>query len=141
MEKKTILVSSCLLGENCKYNGESNENQKVIDFVKDYNVVRICPEMMASLGCPRRKIEIKNGRVIDEDGNDYTKKMDGACKQIGKIIDKEAPCLAILKSRSPSCGLNKIYDGTFKHILTQGNGIACSYILKRGIKVITEEDL
>ena len=140
MEKECILVSACLLGENCKYNGKNNYNENVINFLKGKRYIKICPEVFAGFSIPRLPIEILNGRVIREDGLDVTYKMDNGCKELEKIIKEHNPNIAILKSRSPSCGYKEIYDGTFSHTLTNANGKACECILKHNIKVYTEED-
>ena len=139
-DKYRILVSSCLLGENCKYNGGNNYNNKVESFCKANDYLAICPEVFAGLLVPRNPIEIRNGKVVSEDGTDYTNQMDMACSIIDGIIESYKPNIAILKAKSPSCGYKKIYDGTFSHTLTEGNGKACDCILKHGIKVFTEED-
>ena len=90
MKKACILVSACLLGKNCKYNGSNNYSAKVAEFIKDYDVILICPEVMAGLSIPREPLEICNNRLITKEGADYTKNMMHACDEIKKIINKKS---------------------------------------------------
>lgn len=136
-----VIVSACLLGINCKYNGGNNYNQKVVDYLRDKEYLVICPERMAGLSIPRKAIEIRNGKVVDEDGIDITNNINQANCDLLKLIDTFHPSLAILKAKSPSCGYKKIYDGSFTHTLIQGNGKSAELIHQKGIKILTEEDL
>ena len=141
MKKGSVLVSSCLLGEDCKYNGQNNYNEKVVEYLKDYDIIPICPEVLAGFSIPREPLEICNCRLITKSGKDYTKEMDAACQTIIKIIKEKKPLFAILKARSPSCGKGEIYDGTFTHTIVSKNGMAADVILNGGIKVFTEEEI
>ncbi len=136
-----ILVSACLLGINCKYNGFNNYNIDVINYVKKHECLPICPEQLSGLTTPRACMEIINGKVFDEEGTDYTKKLNNGCNEVQKYIDMFKPNLAILKSKSPTCGYGKIYDGTFSKTVIQGNGVVASLIERNNIKIITEENL
>lgn len=136
-----ILVSACLLGINCKYNGLNNYNIDVVNFVKKHEYLPICPEQLSGLNTPRIPIEIKNGKVIDENGNDFTIMMEKGCQEVQKYIDLFKPSLAILKAKSPSCGYKRIYDGSFTKTIIEGNGTAASLIEKNNIKIITEEEI
>lgn len=136
-----VLVSACLLGIDCKYNGSNNYNIDVVEYVKKYNAIPICPEQMAGFTTPRIPIEILNGKVIRKDGIDVTDNMKKGCEELKKYIKLYSPVLAVLKARSPSCGYKKIYDGTFTSKIIDGNGFACQTILDNNIKVITEEDI
>lgn len=137
-----IIVSACLLGYNCKYNGLNNYNKTVceissLDCVK---VFPVCPEMDGGLSSPRKPCEIVNDKVLTKDGDDYTQYYSKGA-EIALDVAKENNCrIAILKAKSPSCGFKKVYDGTFTHTLIEGNGIACGKLIKNGIKVYTEED-
>ena len=136
-----ILVSACLLGCNCKYNGGNNYNSNVIEYIKNHDYLPICPEKMAGLSTPRKSIEILNGRVIDEDGLDITELIDKANLELAKLIKDFKPDLGILKAKSPSCGYKEIYDGSFTHTVVKGNGKACQVFLDLGIKVLSENEL
>ena len=139
MEK--ILVSACLLGINCKYNGKNNKNEKVLSYLKDKQVIPVCPEILGGLTTPRLKAEQSGNKVIMEDGTDVTENFKKGALEVlylAKLFDVK---VALLKANSPSCGVNKVYDGTFSHNLINGNGV-CTEILKEiGVKVITENDI
>ena len=136
-----ILVSACLLGENCKYNGGNNLSEAVVKFVKGREVIPVCPETLAGLGIPRTPIEICGDRVISKDGGDVTDQLIHAVKTIlSQIDDQDIEC-AILKSRSPTCGVKQVYDGTFTGTLVDGSGILAAALKMFGIPVVDAEDL
>ena len=136
-----ILVSACLLGENCKYNGGNNYNPAVAEFVKDKEVLPICPEMMAGMGCPRIPIEIVDGVLMDRDGNNVDAAMRKAVEQAMEMIRKEDIQCAVLQSRSPTCGVNQIYDGSFSGKLIDGSGVLAQALKVAGYQVIDAEDV
>ena len=123
-----ILVSACLLGENCKYNGGNNKNENVIKLGEKHTLIPICPETFACLPTPRVPSEIRDGRVYSKNGEDLT-------LYVAEVTGCQT---AILKERSPSCGFGKIYDGTFSGTLTYGNGIAAQMLFEHGIKIYGE---
>lgn len=133
-----ILVSACLLGENCKYNGGNNENKEILELAKEHTLIPICPECFAGLPIPRVPSEIKNGRVYSKNGEDLTDEFnDGAEKAL--YIAEESGCqIAILKERSPSCGFGKIYDGSFTGNIINGNGITAQLLYEHGITILGE---
>ena len=136
-----IVVSACLLGENCKYNGGNNFDPKVAEFVEGKEVIRVCPEVLAGLGVPRTPMEIVEGRVINRDGKDLDEALRGAVAQIlARLKDEPVEC-AILKSRSPTCGVRQVYDGTFSGTLVQGQGILAAALQEAGIRVIDAEEV
>ena len=136
-----IIVSACLLGENCKYNGGNNYSEKVAQFVKGREVIRVCPEVLAGLGIPRTPIEICGDRVISKTGEDVTDCLIHAVKTIlSQIADEDIEC-AVLKSRSPTCGVRQVYDGTFTGTLVDDSGILAGALKMLGIPVIDAEDL
>lgn len=136
-----ILVSACLLGVNCKYNGGNNLSNKVVELEKENTVFEICPEVLAGMSIPRESVEIKNGVVTSMCGKnldlEYRKGVEIA---VDMIKDKNIDC-AILQSRSPTCGVNQIYDGTFSKTLINDSGLFAKALMDRGIKVIDVEDL
>ena len=136
-----ILVSACLLGENCKYNGGNNYAPAVAEFVKGKEVLSICPEMMAGMGCPRTPIEIVDGVLMDRDGNNVDEPMRQAVAQALELVKKEEIHCAILQSRSPTCGVNQIYDGSFSGKLISGSGIFARELKAAGYTVMDAEDL
>lgn len=136
-----ILVSACLLGENCKYNGGNNYSAAVAEFIKDKEVLPICPEMMAGMGCPRTPIEIVDGVLMDRNGNSVDAAMRKAVAEALELIRKEDIQCAILQSRSPTCGVNQIYDGSFSGIRISGSGIFAQALKDAGYQTIDVEDL
>ena len=136
-----ILVSACLAGENCKYNGENNRNEKVLEFLTDKEYITICPEVMGGLSTPRIPSEIKGDKVFNKEGQDVTKNFISGAKCALKIAKENNPELIILKAKSPSCGYGKIYDGSFSNTLKDGNGIACQMLIDNGFKIITEKEI
>ena len=136
-----IAVSACLLGENCKYNGGNNFSQKVIEFVKGHEVVPVCPEVLGGLPVPRESAEIVDGNVIQKNGNSVDAEFrKGAQIALKKILD-QAVDMVILQSRSPSCGVKMIYDGSFSGKLISGQGIFAKLLKDNDIKAIDVEDL
>ena len=136
-----VAVSACLMGRNCKYNGGNNLNKRVIDFVGEKEYIEICPEALAGLGTPRVPIEIVNGEVISRDGVNVDKQIREAVSKILKMLaDEEIECV-ILKSRSPTCGVKEIYDGTFSGVLIKGEGTLAAALREAGYKVIDCEDI
>lgn len=136
-----ILVSACLLGENCKYNGGNNYCPAVVAFTEGKKVIPICPEMEAGYGCPRTPIEIVDGVLFDRDGNNVDGAMRKAIAAILQRIQKEDICCAILKSRSPTCGVRQVYDGTFSGTLKDGMGLFAQALQEAGISVIDSEEV
>ena len=139
MEK--IMVSACLLGENCKYNGKNNKNEKVLEYIKDKEVIPVCPESFGGLSTPRIPSEIKDNIVINKEGIDVTKNFIEGANKVLEIAKKYNVKKAILKQKSPSCGSGKIYDGTFSGNIIIGDGITTRLLKENNIEVITEEDL
>lgn len=139
MEK--ILVSACLLGEKCRYDGELKPNQNVIDILSQYECVKVCPEVMGGLPTPRKPSEIACGRVKMVDGTDVTREYKlGAELALAKA--REQGCkIAVLKARSPSCGKGLVYDGTHTAALTKGDGVTARLLMDNGITVLDETEI
>lgn len=136
-----ILVSACLLGENCKYNGDNNYCARVAEHVKDKKVITVCPEVMAGMGIPRIPIEIVDGVLMDRNGNNVDMALrDAVAQAMGQIRNVEIEC-AILQSRSPTCGVNEIYDGSFSGKLIPGSGVFAQALRDAGYPVIDAEDI
>ena len=140
------IISSCLLGQNCKYNGGNNCCQEVIDFCAEKKYITVCPESAAKLPCPRPPAERVGDKVVNDRGKDVTAAFEkgaqlslGTCKTLAGFSGEELEG-AILKANSPSCGCGKIYDGTFSGTLTDGNGVFTELLINEGIPVITEKD-
>lgn len=139
------LLSACLVGVNCKYNGGNNLDTRLVKLLEEKKAILICPEQLGGLTTPRLPSEIvndKNGnkKVVTIEGNDVTKEFFKGAEETLRIAKLTGAKVAILKARSPSCGKGKIYDGQFKNKLTAGNGITTDLLEKNGIRVYTEED-
>ena len=136
-----VLVSACLLCENCKYNGGNNYNSAVAEFAKDKEVLAVCPEIMAGMGCPRTPVEIVDGVLMDRNGNNVDADMREAIEKAMEMIRKEDIQCAVLQSRSPTCGVNQIYDGSFSGKLIDGSGLFAQALKNAGYQVIDAEDI
>lgn len=136
-----IAVSACLLGENCKYNGGNNFTEKVSEYVKGHEVIPVCPEVFGGLPTPREPSEIVDGIVRHKDGSSVDMEFRKGAEVAFKIIKEKEVELVILQSRSPSCGVNTIYDGSFSGKIIKGHGVFAEILLKNGIKVIDVADL
>ena len=135
-----ILVSACLAGENCKYNGGNNRNEKVLRLMEGNEVIRVCPETMGGLPIPRVPSEICNGIVKAKDGRIVDAEYRAGAAGCLEIARREKPDLIILQSRSPSCGVNEIYDGTFSGNKIEGMGIFASLMAENGFRVLDVSD-
>jgi uncharacterized protein YbbK (DUF523 family) len=136
-----ILVSACLLGRNCKYNGGNNYDPKVVAFLEGKEIAPVCPEELAGLGVPRIPIEIVDGELKDRFGNSVDKALKEAVSQVLELVDRQGITCAVLKSRSPTCGVHQIYDGTFSGKLISGSGVLAQALMDAGCQVLDAEDL
>lgn len=136
-----VLVSSCVLGRNCKYNGGNNYNPRVMEFLKDKEVIGICPELLAGLPIPRPSAELVDGIVMSIDGKNVNKEYRYAVDMAMKKIEYLDIDFVILQSRSPTCGVNHIYDGSFTGKLLKGQGLFTQALIKAGYKVVDAEDI
>lgn len=132
----TILVSACLLGENCKYDGGSNRTDWLIRLQKQHRLIPVCPEMLGGLPAPRMPAEISEGTVISKDGRSFDEAFRNGARKALRIAEESGIDCAILQSRSPSCGKGVIYDGTFSGKLVPGNGVFASLLENNGFTVI-----
>lgn len=138
---KNILVSNCILGNNCKYNGKNNYNPLIEKLKEKYKIIPICPEVMGGLSIPRKPSEIRNNKVFDIDGNDVTSYFNHGKDLVLDIISKNDIEFVVLKDGSPSCGSKFIYDGTFTKTKISGMGITARIINELGIKIYTENEI
>ncbi len=139
--KENIIVSACLLGENCRYDGKSKPCQAVINLKEKYNLIPVCPEVMGGLQTPRHPSEIIGDKVTGKDGSDNTKEYKKGAEIALDIALQNGAAKAILKAKSPSCGKGEIYDGTFSGKLKEGNGITAKLFTENGIEVLTEDEI
>lgn len=136
-----ILVSACLLGKNCKYNGGNNLNQGVLEFIEGHEVIGVCPEQLGGLSTPRLPAEIVDGVVTNKEGVSVDAEFrKGAQSALAAALENKVD-LAILQSRSPSCGVKEIYDGSFSGKKIKGQGVFAKLLSAHGIKVLDTEDI
>ena len=149
-----IIVSACLLGENCKYSGGNNKSENVIKYLEDKEYILVCPEQLGGLSAPRNPSEIitygnKDGndvlsgctKVLSNKGIDVTKNFIKGAEETLKIAKEHNVKTAILKAGSPSCGYKKIYDGTFLGNKIQGMGVTAAILNKENIALLDEDDI
>lgn len=142
---KKYIVSSCLVGVKCRYNGSDSLNPDMFELFKNGQAVPVCPELLGGLRTPREPVEIKtlkDGRrqVIDREKNDHTESFIIGAKSTLIIANLCGADTAILKSLSPSCGSEEIYDGTFSGTIVKGEGVTAKYLKSKGITVLNENN-
>lgn len=136
-----ILVSACLLGENCKYNGKNNYSERVAKYLEGHEVIPVCPEVLGGLPTPRDPSEIVDGVVINCKGVNVDRQFGEGAKEALRIAEENSIDLAILQSRSPSCGVKQIYDGSFTGKLIPGQGVFAQLLEKNGFRVMDCEEI
>lgn len=139
MEK--ILISACLVGEKCKYNGGDNKNPLIEKLLEKYELIPFCPEVEGGLSTPRDPAEIQLDRVKTEKGRDVTFQYNRGADLASNICLYLNIKVAILKETSPSCGVNEIYDGTFKRKKIKGSGVTAKRLKLMGVRVISENEI
>lgn len=135
-----IMVSACLLGENCKYNGGNNLNPELLRLLSGHTVIPVCPEVLGGLPVPRIPAEIVNGTVINREGISVDNAFRRGAEKALELAAAEQPDLIILQPRSPSCGAGQIYDGTFSGTLVRGKGVFAEMAVNAGFRVMDAED-
>ena len=133
-----LLISACLLGAQCRYDGQSKPLLQLVALSEQFNLVPICPEQLGGLPTPRTPAERTEGRVITKDGRDVTAEYRRGAECALETARREGVLAAVLKERSPSCGSGEIYDGTFTGTLTAGDGVTAELLKANGITVYGE---
>ena len=130
------LVSACLCGLNCRYNGTSVLNEEVMEMVRRGEAIPVCPELLGGLGTPRKPCEgpIK-GRVLSKSGKDFTAEFTRGAEEVLKLARAVGADEFIGKARSPSCGAGLIFDGTFSSTLVKGDGVTTKLLRENGLRV------
>ena len=136
-----IIVSACLAGENCKYNGGNNRNEKVLQLMAENEVFTVCPEQMGGLPAPRIPAEIRGGVVTARDGRVVDAQFRAGAAKCLEVAKREQPDLIVLHSRSPSCGVKQRYDGTFSFMFLDRAGVTAQLLIDNGFRCIDVEDL
>lgn len=139
MEK--ILISACLIGDKVRFDGKSNYNPKIQDLLEKYELVPFCPEVEGGLSIPRIPCEKYNDKVINKEGKNVTKYFEKGADLALNICQYLGIRIAILKENSPSCGTKKVYNGKFEGKLIPGEGVTAELLKRKGIKVISEEEI
>ncbi len=140
----TILISACLLGINCRYDGGQNIQPEWLKALNGHRLIPICPEQLGGLPTPRAPAEIvgeDNQRVLTRDGSDVTEAFVKGASESLKLAGLFGAVCAVLKERSPSCGVNLIYDGSFNHVKIPGMGFTAAALKEAGLIVYSEEEL
>ena len=137
----TILVSACLLGCPCRYDGKSKPNDAVLALMEHHTLIPICPEQMGGLATPRVPAERKDGGVFTERGGDVTEQYRRGAEEALRLAQLYGCKYAILKERSPSCGNGQIYDGSFSRRLIEGGGVTAQLLKAHGITVLGESEV
>ena len=141
---KSILISACLLGVACRYDGLSKPlDSEIIEKLRtEYHLIPVCPEVMGGLPTPRIPAEISSdGKVFRSDGVEVTENYIRGAQEALRLARIFECDTALMKEKSPSCGAGKIYDGTFTKTLTSGNGIAAELLQKNGIRIVGETEI
>ncbi len=146
-----ILISGCLIGVNCRYDGKNSFKEKLMKYFNDKNIIPVCPEQLGGLSTPRPPAEIRGGdgkdvlrgqaKVVRIDGLDVTDEFIKGANETLNIMKSLGITKAILKAKSPSCGVGKIYDGSFSGTLTSGDGVTTALLKENGIEVYSDEDI
>ena len=139
------VVSGCLAGVNCRFDGKNCYNKKVAELAHNGKAIPLCPEVLGELSIPRNRCElVPSGdgtkKIISEKGDDCTEEYKLGAKKTVEIAKLVGAAKAIMKEDSPSCGLRRIYDGSFSKTKIAGTGLTTELLMKNGIEVITEED-
>ena len=140
---RKILVSACLLGICCRYDGRGNPNDAVLSLLNrdDITLIPVCPEQLGGLSTPRIPSERRGERVVNRAGEDVTSQFIRGAEEALRIAKLYGCQVAVLKERSPSCGCGRIYDGTFSRKLTDGDGVTAELLRREGIKVYGESQV
>ncbi len=138
MEKETILISECLLGISCRMDGKAKPLPEDVlsRLIERYHLVPVCPEILGGLSTPRDPSEIQNGRVFSKSGLDVTSEFCRGAEETLKLAELFHAKRAIFKEKSPSCGSERIYDGTFSGVVVPGDGMASALLKEHGVTII-----
>lgn len=140
-EKIRVLVSQCLLGVDCRYDGGNNFRSEVLELIEKSEVIPVCPEILGGMTTPRLPSERLGNRVVNKAGEDVTAAFERGAAQALRIAELYGAKYAVLKQRSPSCGSEMIYDGTFSGKKIPGKGVACEAFEAAGIAVFDEDHI
>lgn len=132
-----ILVSACLLGVRCRYDG-SGAKSPVDPLMGNHVLIPVCPEQLGGMETPRDPAERKGARVVSRSGRDVTEYYERGALETLRLAKLYHCRYAVLKERSPSCGSGEIYDGTFSGVRIPGDGVTAALLQAHGIRVFGE---
>ena len=138
---KTLLISACLLGVRCRYDGGSKPQPGVEELAGRYRLIPVCPEQLGGLPTPRSPSERQGDRVVSRQGRDVTAEYRRGAEETLRLARLYGCTAAVLKEKSPSCGCGRIYDGTFSGTLTDGDGVTAELLKENGIRVYGESEI
>ncbi|MEA5061508.1 hypothetical protein SDC9_158512 [bioreactor metagenome] len=138
---KKILISACLVGDKTRYDEKSNYNPLVKSLMERYELVPFCPEVEGGLSTPREPSEIVKDKVFMKDGKNVTRNFMKGAELAWNICNYLGIDIAILKDGSPSCGVHEVYNGKFENKKIKGKGITTAYLMSKGVRVISENEL
>lgn len=138
---ENILISACLLGIGCRYDGKHKENDEVLKLRAKYNLIPVCPEVLGGLPTPRVPSERVGDKVMMRDGTDVTDNYQRGAMEALRLCRIFNIKTAVLKERSPSCGKGEIYDGSFTSTLTERDGVTAEALIKEGVRVLGESEI
>lgn len=140
-KKPKLLISECLCGVPCRYDGKDNYIDKIEVLKEYYELVPVCPEVLGGLSTPRDPAERQGNRICTANGTDVTAEFLRGAQLTVDIALKHGCKEALMKAKSPSCGYKRIYDGTFSRSLTDGHGCTIEALLEKNLRIYTEDDI
>lgn len=135
MEKKKYVISACLLGVKCRFDGRCKLSEKAMEIFKNNQAIAVCPEQLAGFTTPRLPIEISGNLVLDENGKDVTEQINQGIEEAMKLVKAFNPDIAILKDKSPTCGVEKVFDGSHSGKLISGKGLFTKRLIDAGVEI------
>jgi uncharacterized protein YbbK (DUF523 family) len=144
MNKKKLLISSCLCGENVKYNGGNNLIPRLDELQEKFEFIQVCPEVLGGLDTPRVPSEIQSFKplkIVNQEGLETTQHFINGAKQTLDIVMESKIQFALMKSKSPSCGNDKVYNGNFDGTLIDNSGVTTKLLMNHGVKVFNEKEI
>ena len=136
-----LLVSACLMGVGCRYDGKSNELPQLTELLARHHCIPACAEVFGGLPTPRVPAEIVGDRVVNKEGQDVTTQFARGAKEVARLAQVTGCTAALLKERSPSCGCGQVYDGTFTKTLVAGDGLTARALKELGLTVYGESQI
>ena len=140
-ESGPVLVSACLCGLPCRYDGSVSALPAALELVRQARAIPVCPEQLGGLPTPRLPIELRDGRAFDKEGRDLTALVAMGARAAADLAGLAGCKAALLKARSPTCGSGRIYDGAFSGTLIPGDGMLAGRLRAMGLELVSEEDL